>query len=48
MTRKIYDWLLIMLIVLFFAIPVCSLVIADHITAWPKYRTNFLYNLICR
>ncbi len=48
MARKLCGWVVIMLIVLFFAIPVCSFVASDHVNNWPKCPTNFVYNLICR
>src|SRR4030042_478279 len=43
MKRKFSDWVIIMLIILFFAIPVCSLAVTDSITLWPKCPTSFLY-----
>jgi hypothetical protein len=44
--RKFSEWIIVILIVLFFAIPVCSLAIADSSTLWPKYPTSFVYNLV--
>jgi len=48
MKRKFSDWVIIMLIILFFAIPVYSLAITDTITLWPKCPTSFLYNIVLK
>jgi hypothetical protein len=46
--RKLSDWILILLIVSFFAIPVCSLALNDGISSWPKCSTAFVYQIIGR
>jgi hypothetical protein len=46
--RKLSDWVLILLIVSFFAIPVCSLALHDEIGSWPKCPTSFVYQVIGR
>jgi hypothetical protein len=42
------QWLLVILIVLFFAIPICSLAVTEPVTSWPKCPTSLLYNLFLR
>jgi hypothetical protein len=44
--RKLSDWILILLIVAFFAIPVCSIALTEEITSWPKCPTSFVYRVI--
>ncbi len=46
--KKISDWILILLIVAFFAIPVCSLALTHEITVWPKSPTTLVYHVIGR
>ena len=46
--KKISDWILILLIVAFFAIPVCSLALTHEITTWPKSPTTLVYHVIGR
>lgn len=42
--REFTEWLIVILIILFFAIPVCTMAITDSVTIWPKCSTSFLYN----
>ncbi len=42
------EWLLVFLIILFFAIPICSLAVTEPVTSWPKYSTSFIYNFFLR
>ncbi|MBI5969516.1 MAG: hypothetical protein HY882_16875 [Deltaproteobacteria bacterium] len=48
MERKLSDWILIILIILFFVIPLCSLIIAEPVTSWPKCATSFVYNFFLK
>ena len=48
MKRKFSDWVIIIMIILFFAIPVCSLAVTDSITLWPKCPTSFIYNIVLK
>ncbi len=45
---KFSEWVIIMLIILFFAIPVCSLALTDSVSIWPKCSTTFVYNLFLK
>jgi len=44
--KKFSEWIVIVLIILFFAIPVCSLALSESGTYWPKCSTSFVYNLL--
>jgi hypothetical protein len=44
--KKYSEWVIIILIVLFFAIPLCSLAINESATHWPASPTRFVYNLL--
>jgi len=44
--RKLSDWILILLIVAFFAIPVCSIALTEEITSWPKCNASFICRVI--
>ena len=44
--KKFSEWLIIILIVVFFAIPVCSLAVCESVTRWPNCSTYFVYNLL--
>ena len=46
--RKFSERIIVILIVLFFAIPVCALALTDSVTAWPKCSTSFVYNILFR
>jgi hypothetical protein len=46
--KKFSERIIIILIVLFFAIPVCALALSDSVTIWPRSSTNFVYNLLFR
>jgi len=48
MTRKLSDWIIIILIILFFAIPLCSWIITDPVSSWPKSATSFVYNFFLK
>jgi hypothetical protein len=45
---KFSEWIIVILIVLFFAIPVCSLAMTDSSSLWPKCSTSFVYNLLLK
>ena len=45
---RFFHLLLVILILLFFAIPICSLAVTDHVYIWPKYPTSFIYNLFLK
>ena len=44
--KKFSEWLIIILIVLFFAIPVCSLAISESVTRWHACPTYSVFNLL--
>jgi hypothetical protein len=49
MKRKNFSERIIMLlIVLFFAIPVCALALTESVTVWPRCSSSFIYNLVFR
>jgi hypothetical protein len=48
MGRRFTDWIIIFLILLFFAIPICSLAVTDSVTSWPKCSTSLIYNQILK
>jgi hypothetical protein len=44
--RKFSELVIIILIILFFAIPLCSLAMNESVTHWPTSPTRFVYNLL--
>jgi len=38
------EWLIVILIILFFAIPIYALATTDSISIWPKCPTSLIYN----
>ena len=48
MEKRLSDWILVILILLFFAIPICSLAITDHVSSWPKCSTSLVYNFLLK
>ena len=44
--KKLAEWVIIILIILFFAIPVCSLALNESVTQWPFCSTHFVYNFL--
>jgi hypothetical protein len=44
MARRFSDWILIILIILFFAIPVCGLALNEPVTSWPRSTASLVYN----
>jgi hypothetical protein len=48
MKIRLSEWILIILIILFFAIPICSLAVTDPVTSWPHCPTSLLYNFFMR
>jgi len=48
MEKRLSDWILVILILLFFAIPICSLAITDHVYSWPKCSTSLVYNFLLK
>jgi len=44
--KKFSELVIVILIILFFAIPLCSLVMNESVTHWPIYSTRFLYNFL--
>ena len=45
---RIFHWVLVVLILLFFAIPICSLAVTDHVSTWPKCSSSFIYNFFLK
>jgi hypothetical protein len=48
MRIRLPEWVLIILIVLFFAIPICSLAVTEPVTSWPHYPTSLVYNFFLK
>jgi hypothetical protein len=48
MERRLSDWILVILILVFFAIPICSLAVTEHVYSWPKCTSSFVYNLFLK
>jgi hypothetical protein len=46
--KKFSERVIIVLIILFFAIPVGALTLTDSVTNWPRCTTSFVYNLLFR
>ncbi len=46
--RRLSDWIIIILIILFFSIPVGSMLFADQVYSWPKCATSFLYQILLK
>ncbi len=44
--KKFSELVIIILILLFFAIPFCSLAINESVIHWPTYSTRFVYNFL--
>jgi hypothetical protein len=44
--KRLSEWVIIILIILFFAIPLCSLAINESVTRWPTSSTHFVYNFL--
>ena len=45
---RFFHWVLVILILLFFAIPICSLAVAEPVSAWPKCSSSFIYNFFLK
>ena len=48
MEKRLSDWIIIVLIIFFFAIPVCSLAVTDQVYSWPKCATSFIYQILLK
>ena len=48
MKSGFFDWVLVILILLFFAIPICTLAVAEPVSAWPKCSSSFIYNFFLK
>ena len=48
MEKRLSDWIIIILIILFFSVPVCSLVVMDQVYSWPKSATSFIYQILLK
>lgn len=46
--RKFSEWIVVILIALFFAIPVCTLALTESAGNWPRCSTSFIYNLLLK
>jgi hypothetical protein len=44
--KQLSELVIIILIILFFAIPLCSLVMNESVTRWPTLSSRFLYNFL--
>jgi hypothetical protein len=45
---RFFHWVLVILILLFFAIPICSLAVTEPVSSWPKCSSSFLYNFFLK
>jgi len=45
---RFFHWVLVILILLFFAIPICSLAFTEPVSSWPKCTTSFVYNFFLK
>ena len=45
---RFFHWILVILIVLFFAIPICSLAVTEPVSSWPKCSSSFVYNFFLK
>ena len=48
MAREFSDWIIIILIILFFAIPICSLALNEPVISWPKCTASVVYNFFLK
>jgi hypothetical protein len=46
--NRFSHWVLVILIILFFAIPICSLAVAEPVSSWPKCTSSFIYNFFLK
>jgi hypothetical protein len=46
--KRLSDWIIIILIILFFSIPLCSLVFTEQVYSWPKCATSFIYQILLK
>jgi hypothetical protein len=46
--KKLFEWVIIILIILFFAIPLCTLAINESVAHWPTCSTHFVYHLLLK
>ncbi len=46
--ERFTEWVIIFLIVLFFAIPVCSLAVTDSVAGWPRLPNTFIFNVVLK
>ncbi len=44
MKINLSGWIIITLIILFFAIPICGLFVADEVASWPKCAEAVTYS----
>jgi len=44
--KKFSELVIVILIILFFAIPLCSLVMNESVTHWPTLSSRFIYNFL--
>jgi len=45
---RVFHWVLVILILLFFAIPICSLAVTEPVSSWPKCTSSFVYNFFLK
>ncbi len=45
---RFFHWVLVILILLFFAIPIGSLAFTEPVSSWPKCTTSFVYNFFLK
>ena len=43
-----FSWILVILILLFFAIPMASLSFTEPVSSWPKCTSSFVYNFFLK
>ena len=45
---RFFHWVLVILILLFFAIPIGSLAVTEPVSSWPKCTSSFVYNFFLK
>jgi len=48
MESRFFQWVLVILIFLFFAIPIASLSVTEPVSSWPKCTSSFVYNFFLK
>jgi hypothetical protein len=46
--KRFSEWVIVLLIILFFAIPLCSLLVNESVVRWPTSPTRFIYHFLVK